>query len=59
MDNTEDVHAAATLLHMTAEHDSRSIASGGIVAFKVNDQGKFTETWFLYSDQRAYDEFFR
>ena len=29
------------------------------MAFKVNDEGKFTESWFLYNDQRAYDEFYR
>ena len=44
---------------MTAEREGKSLASDGIVAFKINDQGKFTELWFLYSDQRAYDEFFR
>ncbi len=43
---------------MTAERGSKSFSSHGIVAFKV-DQGRFTETWFLLADQRAYDEFFR
>ena len=50
---------AVMLGHMTAEREGKSLASDGIVAFKLNDQGKFTELWFLYSDQRAYDEFFR
>lgn len=43
---------------MTAERGSKSLSTHGILAFKV-DQGKFTETWFLLNDQRAYDEFFR
>ena len=50
---------AVSFGHMTAEREGKSLASDGIVAFKISDQGKFTELWFLYSDQRAYDEFFR
>ena len=42
---------------LTAERGSKSFSSHGLVAFKV-DHGKFTETWFLLNDQRAYDEFF-
>ncbi len=43
----------------TAERNGKTLDSNGIMAFKVNDEGKFTESWFLYNDQHAYDEFYR
>jgi uncharacterized protein len=43
---------------LTAEREGKSIDAKGAMAFKVGDDGRFTESWFLYDDQRAYDEFF-
>ncbi|MEA2843462.1 MAG: uncharacterized protein QOJ69_1133 [Actinomycetota bacterium] len=41
-----------------AERPGKSLDAHGIMAFKVNDDGKFTESWWLYDDQAAYDDFF-
>ncbi len=49
---------AVMFWHGTAERAGESLDSKGIMAFKVNDEGRFTESWFLYNDQRAYDEFY-
>jgi ketosteroid isomerase-like protein len=45
--------------YVTAQRDGRSLACDAIAAFKINDQDKFTQLWFLYGDQQGYDEFFR
>ena len=46
--------------HVTAERagSDKSLDANGIMAFKIDDHGKFSESWFLYNNQRAYDEFF-
>jgi uncharacterized protein len=49
---------AVMFWHGTAERGGRTLDSNGIMAFKVNDAGQFTESWFLYNDQHAYDEFY-
>ena len=28
------------------------------MAFKVNDEGKFTESWFLYNEPARLDDFY-
>jgi ketosteroid isomerase-like protein len=43
---------------LTAQREGKDLDAKGIMAFKVDDEGKFTESWFLYNDQRAYDEFY-
>ena len=42
----------------SAERPGKRLDAHGIMAFKVNDDGKFTESWWLYDDQAAYDDFF-
>ncbi|MEA2843566.1 MAG: uncharacterized protein QOJ69_1237 [Actinomycetota bacterium] len=55
----EDAHAVL-FWHVTAQRagSSKSLHANGIMAFKIDDQGKFSESWFLYNNQRAYDDFF-
>lgn len=53
-----DAGHAVMFWHGTAERAGKTLDSEGIMAFKVNDDGKFTESWFLYDDQRAYDDFY-
>jgi uncharacterized protein len=53
----DDGHAVA-FWALTAEREGKSLDANGIMAFKVDDEGKFTESWFLYNDQRAYDDFY-
>ena len=55
----EDDHAVL-FWHVTAERagTSQSLNANGIMAFKIDDQGKFSESWFLYNDRRAYNDFF-
>ncbi len=43
---------------LEAERQGKSLSARGAMAFKINDEGKFTESWFLYDDQREYDEFY-
>jgi hypothetical protein len=51
---------AVMFWHGTADRagSDKKLDADGIMAFKVDDQGKFSESWFLYNDQRAYDDFF-
>ncbi len=49
---------AVMFWHGTAERAGKTLDSTGIMAFKINSDGKVTESWFLYNDQRAYDEFY-
>ena len=55
----EGAHAVL-FWHVTAERagSDKSLDANGIMAFKIDDHGKFSESWFLYNNQRAYDEFF-
>jgi ketosteroid isomerase-like protein len=53
-----DDHHAVLFWTLTAERQSKRLDATGTMAFKNNDEGKFTDSWFLYSDQRAYDEFY-
>jgi ketosteroid isomerase-like protein len=43
---------------VTAERVGKHLDDRAVVVFKVNDDGKFQESWFLYSDQRGFDDFF-
>jgi ketosteroid isomerase-like protein len=51
---------AVLFWHVTAERagSAKRLDANGIMAFKVDDQGSFSESWFLYNDRRAYDDFF-
>ncbi len=53
----DDGHAV-TFWSGSAERPGKHLDAHGIMAFKVNDDGKFTESWWLYDDQAAYDDFF-
>jgi len=53
-----DDHHAVMFWTLTAERNGKSLDAHGAMAFKLDDEGKFTESWFLYSDQAAYDDFY-
>ena len=55
----EGAHAVL-FWHGTAERpgSDETIAANGIMAFKIDDHGMFSGSWFLYNNQRAYDGFF-
>lgn len=55
----EEGHAVL-FWRLTAERtgSSKSLKANGIMAFKIDSLGKFSESWFLYNDQRAYNDFF-
>jgi ketosteroid isomerase-like protein len=54
---TGDRHGAV-FGRMKARRGEMSIESETVVACTLNEEGYLSEVWFLYSDQRAYDEFF-
>ena len=43
---------------VTADRNGKSLDATGAMAFKVNAEGRYSESWFLYNDQRAYDAFY-
>ena len=49
---------AVMIFHARASRDGRTLDDTGTMAFRLNDEGKFAESWLMYSDQAAYDEFF-
>lgn len=51
-------HYAVMFGLVEGERAGRYLSAKGAMAFKVDDEGRFSESWFLYNDQRAYDEFF-
>jgi ketosteroid isomerase-like protein len=53
----DDDHAVM-FWHLTTEREGRSLDASGAMAFKIDADGKFSESWFLYDDQRAYDAFY-
>jgi ketosteroid isomerase-like protein len=53
----DDDHAVM-FWRVTAERDGNSLDATGAMAFKIDADGKISESWFLYSDQRAYDAFY-
>ena len=57
-DTLADDHHAVMFWRLTAERQGKTLDANGGMAFKINDQGKFSESWFLYSDQREYDAFY-
>jgi ketosteroid isomerase-like protein len=41
------------------DRNGKHLDADGGMAFKLNADGLISESWFLYSDQRAYDAFFK
>jgi ketosteroid isomerase-like protein len=54
----DDDHAVM-FWSLTADRNGRHLDTDGGMAFKINPDGKIAESWFLYSDQREYDAFYR
>ena len=48
---------AVMFWHLTAQRPGKSIDARGAMAFKLQDDDRIRESWFLYNDQQAYDEF--
>jgi ketosteroid isomerase-like protein len=57
-DVVADDRHGAVFGRMKARRGEMSIESETVVACTLNEEGYLSEVWFLYSDQRAYDEFF-
>ena len=49
---------AVFIFHVTATRQGKSLDDTGAMAFRLNDESKFAESWLMYSHQAAYDEFF-
>ena len=43
---------------LVVSRQGRSLEASGAMAFRVDADGKYSESWFLYDDQRAYDAFY-
>lgn len=57
-DVVADDNHAVMFWALTADRKGKHLDARGAMAFKIDDAGKFTESWFLYNDQVAYDAFF-
>jgi ketosteroid isomerase-like protein len=53
----DDGHAVL-FWDLTVERQGKSLGASGAMAFRIDDDGKYSESWFLYDDQRAYDAFY-
>lgn len=49
---------AVMIFRVRATRQEKSLDDTGTMAFRLNDEGKFAETWLMYSHQAAYDEFY-
>lgn len=49
---------AVMIFRVTATRQGKSLDDTGTMAFRLNEEGKFVESWLLYSHQAAYDEFY-
>jgi ketosteroid isomerase-like protein len=49
---------AAMVFRVRATRQGKSIDDTGTMAFRVNEDGKFAESWLMYSNQAEYDRFF-
>ena len=58
VDTLADDDHAVMFWHLTAEREGKTLDATGTMAFKIDADGKFSESWFLYDDQRAYDAFY-
>jgi ketosteroid isomerase-like protein len=53
----DDGHAVM-FWELAVERQGKSLDASGAMAFKIDADGKYSESWFLYDDQRAYDAFY-
>lgn len=51
-------HHAVMFIHVTTDRKGMHLDAECAEAFRINDAGKITESWFLYEDQKAYDAFY-
>ena len=51
-------HHAVMFIHVTTDRKGMHLEAECAEAFRINDAGKITESWFLYEDQKAYDAFY-
>ena len=49
---------AVMFIHVTTDRKGMHLEAECAEAFRINDAGKITESWFLYEDQKAYDAFY-
>jgi ketosteroid isomerase-like protein len=53
----DDGHAVM-FWELTAKRQGKTLDATGAMAFRIDADGKYSESWFLYNDQRAYDAFY-
>ena len=53
----DDRHAVM-FWDLSVERQGKSLDASGAMAFRINPDGKYSESWFLYNDQRAYEAFY-
>ncbi|MGH2691704.1 MAG: hypothetical protein ACRDHM_04305 [Actinomycetota bacterium] len=41
-----------------ASRGERRLEDHGAMAFKIDGEGRFSESWFMYRDQAAYNAFY-
>ncbi len=51
----DDDHA---VMFWRAWASERRLEDHGAIAFKIDSEGRFSESWFMYSDQAAYNAFY-
>lgn len=59
VDILSDDRHAAVMFHTTGVHAGTSLDVISATFFTVDDEGKWNISWWLPSDQQAYDDFFR
>lgn len=57
-DTLADDDHAVLFWRVTAERDDCSLDSAGTMTMRIGPDGSFSESWFLYNDQRAFDAFY-
>jgi ketosteroid isomerase-like protein len=57
-DTLADDEHAVMFWRVTADRNGKTLDATGAMAFKINPAGEYSESWFLYNDQRAYDAFY-
>lgn len=49
---------AVMIFRVRATRQGKTMDDTGTMAFRLNDEGKFAESWLMYSHQAYYDEFY-
>jgi ketosteroid isomerase-like protein len=58
-DLVADDHHAVMFIHVTTDRNGKTLEAEAAEAFRFDDQGKISESWFLYDDQVAYNAFYQ